>query len=444
MNNNLLEVSSVTQSFIKPDGHTQIILDRISFDLKAGEIIAILGKSGCGKSTLLRIIAGLSAPSKGKINFHHKKTDKNFGISMIFQSFALFPWLTVLENVELGLQAMDIPIKECRNSALQAINLIGLEGFESAYPRELSGGMKQRVGFARALVVNPEILLMDEPFSALDVLTSETLKNDFLDLWISKKTSLKSVIIVTHSIEEAVMMADRVLILSSNPGHIASELPINLPRPRNIQTQDFHNMVDTIYSRMVVASQEISTEIAKKVTKHTAITQNLPFISPNQLAAVTGVIISSPYNGSSDLAELVKVLRIKTIDILHIAEALSILKFATVSGNDIKLNKDGKIFANGNLEQRKRIFAKHLVANVPLAAYIVQLLYDRPDNKVPKLRLQTNLEDNLSHKEAIAALRTIIALGRYAEIFSYDDDKQVFSLENPTYVKEDVSVRATR
>ena len=250
MNNNLIELSSITQSFTKPDGHIQKILDQISFNVKEREILAILGKSGCGKSTLLRIIAGLVKPSRGKVKYNNETTDKTFGISMIFQSFALFPWLTVLENVELGLEAMDIPRMERRKKALEAIDLIGLDGFESAMPRELSGGMKQRVGFARALVVEPQVMLMDEPFSALDILTSDTLKNDFLDLWVAKKTNLKSVIIVTHSIEEAVMMADRVLILASNPGRVVSELKINLSRPRHAHTPEFQELVDQIYSKM--------------------------------------------------------------------------------------------------------------------------------------------------------------------------------------------------
>ena len=224
MNNNLIELLSVTQSFAKDDSQNQKILDQINFNVKDGEILAIVGKSGCGKSTLLRIIAKLINPSRGKVNFNYEANDKTFDISMIFQSFALFPWLTVLENVELGLEAMNIPAAERRKKALEAIDLIGLDGFESAMPRELSGGMKQRVGFARALVVNPKVILMDEPFSALDILTSNSLKNDFLDLWVAKKTGLKAVIIVTHSIEEAVMMADRVLILASNPGRVVSEL----------------------------------------------------------------------------------------------------------------------------------------------------------------------------------------------------------------------------
>ena len=431
MNNNLIELSSITQSFTKPDGNIQKILDQISFNIKEGEILAILGKSGCGKSTLLRIIAGLIKPSRGKVKYNHEATDKTFGISMIFQSFALFPWLTVLENVELGLEAMDVPRIERRKKALEAIDLIGLDGFESAMPRELSGGMKQRVGFARALVVEPKVMLMDEPFSALDILTSDTLKNDFLDLWVAKKTNLKSVIIVTHSIEEAVMMADRVLILASNPGRVVSELKINLSRPRHAHTPEFQELVDQIYTKMSEAGKQIFEDKAKKIHEHD-ITQNLIYTSPNQLAALTGTLAAPPYNGSGDLADLVKALQIKTFDVIHISEALSILKFATVTDGNIKLTKTGKLFATTELEERKRIFAEQLLKNVPLASYIVNVLNGRADNKAPKSRFLTHLEDQLSANEASTALKAIIVAGRYAELFSYDDNKQLFSLDNPT------------
>jgi NitT/TauT family transport system ATP-binding protein len=432
MSNDLIEVSSITQSFTKPDGQQQKILDKIEFNLGSGEIVALLGKSGCGKSTLLKIIAGLVSPTRGRVKFHHKLDDSSFGISMIFQSFALFPWLTVLENVELGLEALDISEFERRKKALEAINLIGLDGFESAMPRELSGGMKQRVGFARALVVGSEVLLMDEPFSALDILTSDTLKNDFLDLWVAKKTAIKSVIIVTHSIEEAVMMADRVLILAPNPGRLVSELRINLSRPRNAQSPEFRAMVDKIYSEMSTAGKLVAADDKKKKVKEHDITQHLIYISPNQLAAITSALVSSPYHGSGDLAELVKTLHIKTFEVIHIAEALGTLKFATVTDGNIKLTKIGKTFAEGDVEERKTIFARQLLANVPLASYIVNILNERPDNKAPKLRFLSHLEDQLSHDQATLALRAMILAGRYAEIFSYDDNKQVFSLDNPS------------
>jgi NitT/TauT family transport system ATP-binding protein len=351
---------------------------------------------------------------------------------MVFQSFALFPWLSVLQNVELGLEAMNISKDEREDRAVKAIDLIGLDGFESAYPRELSGGMKQRVGFARALVVNPEILLMDEPFSALDVLTADTLKNDFLELWTSKKTSLRSTVIVTHSIEEAVTMADRVLVLGSNPGRIISEIPVNLKRPRDSQSKEFRDTLALIYSKMVLASKISQAQISFDF-KESDISHNVPMISPNQLTALIGALIEPPYNGSGELSTVVNLLHINTHDMLHLTEAMSILKFAEIkSGNVITLNKEGVAFATADLESRKRIFVKHLLQNVPLAAYIVRLLQERSDHIVPKIRLQMHLEDKLTHEQASQVIKNIIRLGRYAEIFAYDDNKQVFNTENPS------------
>ncbi len=248
----LLDVANVSQTFTKGSGEIGApVLRDVSLTLKTGEIVALLGRSGCGKSTLLRIISGLAPPTSGKVKIAGKPVDGPAeGVAMVFQSFALFPWLSVLDNVEIGLRAQGVPVDETRRRALQAIDVIGLDGFESAYPKELSGGMRQRVGFARALVVQPQILLMDEPFSALDVLTAETLRTDLLDLWQEGRIPIKSILMVTHNIEEAVLMCDRVLVLSSNPGRIAAEIAIPLPQPRDRLDPEFRQLVDKIYALM--------------------------------------------------------------------------------------------------------------------------------------------------------------------------------------------------
>lgn len=430
MNNNLFELKQVSYSVAKQDGLEQKILDRISLDIKKSEIVAILGKSGCGKSTLLRIIAGIVNPTKGRTKFYQDNDEKSFGISMVFQTFALFPWMTVLENVELGLEAMNIAANERRARALKAIDQIGLDGFESAYPRELSGGMKQRVGFARALVVNPEILLLDEPFSALDVLTTQVLKNDFLELWNNKNTSLKAAVIVMHNIEEVVMMADRAIIMGSNPGCILNEIEIDLPRPRKPESADFKKLVDKIYTEMSNATHKVLSAI-KKTTDEDKISVKLPRVSPHQLAAVAHSLTLSAFNGAADLSSLAKALHVGTEEIFKIADALSILKLATIKSGAIKLNKDGKAFALGNLEQRKKIFANNLSKHVPLVSYILSILGERPDNKAKKIRFQSHIEDTLSRNDANVTMQTVIGWGRYAELFSYDDNKQIFSLDNP-------------
>ena len=251
MSAGLLEIDSVRQAFPRPDGGQLLVLDDINLDMREGEIIGLLGRSGSGKSTLLRLIAGLAQPVAGNIVYNGQPLNGPApGIAMVFQTFALFPWLTVLQNVQLGLEALGLPDAEIRQRALAAIDLIGLDGYESAYPRELSGGMRQRVGLARALVVHPNILLMDEPFSALDVLTAETLRTDLLDLWGDGKLPIKGVLIVTHNIEEAVLMCDRVLVFSRNPGHIIAEIKVTLPQPRNRLDPQFQELVERIYVAM--------------------------------------------------------------------------------------------------------------------------------------------------------------------------------------------------
>jgi len=431
MESPLLDLTSITQSFAKPEGRELKVLDDVNLTLKEGEIVGLLGKSGSGKSTLLRIIAGLINPSNGTVVFNGKPISSDaLGIAMVFQTFALFPWLTVLQNVELGLEALGVPDKEMRKRALEAIDLIGLDGYESAYPRELSGGMKQRVGFARALVVNPELLLMDEPFSALDVLTAETLKSDFLDLWTERKIPLKSVLLVTHNIEEAVFMSDRILIFSANPGRIAAEIKIDIPHPRDRQSAAFTAMVEQIYTLMTSGMQrrDFSTARTTEITIH----DKLPRVSPNQLSGLMEALASAPYNGRADIPALDQALGMGTEDILHLVEALRILKFAEVAEGDIHLTMAGQLFADADTQKRKQIFAEHLLHNIPLATYVYRVLQSRPGNHAPRIRFVTQMEDHMTEEDAIEALSAVTSWGRYAELFAYDDNTEKYSLENPS------------
>src|SRR5690242_10975283 len=284
----LLDVQHLCKSFRKPDGDQLVVLENVNLTLRRGEIVGLLGRSGSGKSTLLRVIAGLDEPSSGAVSYlGHKVSGPASGIAMVFQSFALFPWLTVLENVQLGLEALGVPDAEMRKRSLQAIDLIGLDGFESAYPRELSGGMRQRVGFARALVVHPNILLMDEPFSALDVLTAETLRTDFLDLWCEGRLPIKGVILVTHNIEEAALMCDRILVFSTNPGRIVSEIKVDLPQPRDRLDPAFQAVVERVYVALT-AKQVAAQRLAARGERFpgTGIDTILPRVSSNLLSGL--------------------------------------------------------------------------------------------------------------------------------------------------------------
>jgi NitT/TauT family transport system ATP-binding protein len=428
----LLDIHGLRQSFPRADGGEHLVLEGVELKLQQGQIVGLLGRTGSGKSTLLRVIAGLAQPSDGTITYlGHPVLAPAPGIAMVFQSFALFPWLTVLENVQLGLEALGLPEAEIRKRALAAIDLIGLDGYESAFPRELSGGMRQRVGFARALVVHPNILLMDEPFSALDVLTAETLRTDFLELWGEGKLPIKGVILVTHNIEEAVLMCDRILLFSTNPGRIISEIAVDLKQPRNRLDPQFRDLVEKIYVAMTArkaSPQPIGTTGEKTATIDTL----LPRVSANLLSGLIETLAAPPFNGKADLPVLADELSLELDELFPVSESLQLLHFAEIEGGDIKLTDAGKQFAELGMDDRKKLFQRQLLANVPLAAHVRRVLQERANHIAPKSRFLDELEDHMSEEDAEATLRAITAWGRFAEIYAYDDDSGTFSLENPT------------
>src|SRR5438477_10110799 len=303
MNGPLLRTEARSKTYQTPDHHARLVLDHIDFTLRDGEIVAILGKSGSGKSTFLRILAGLVPPSEGAVEYRGiPVTQPVHGIAMVFQSYALFPWLTVLGNVELGLEALGVSGAERRRRAVSAIDVIGLDGFESAYPKELSGGMRQRVGFARALVVNPDILLLDEPFSSLDVLTAETLRGDLLDLWDANRIPTKGIVLVSHNIEEAVEVADRILIFSSDPGRIRADIPVALPRPRVADSAGFRQIVDQVYTLLTTVPGRDVRRGARPAP--IGIGYRLPDAAVQQLAGLIDSLSEAPYHGRADLPQL--------------------------------------------------------------------------------------------------------------------------------------------
>jgi NitT/TauT family transport system ATP-binding protein len=429
----LLDVSHVSQTYLKGSGEVgQPVLDDVSLTLREGEIVGLLGRSGCGKSTLLRIIAGLAKPTSGAVKFQGQEVSGPAeGVAMVFQSFALYPWLSVLDNVELGLRAQGEKLEETRKRALAAIDLIGLDGFESAYPKELSGGMRQRVGFARALVVHPKILLMDEPFSALDVLTAETLRTDLLDLWSEGRMPIKSILMVTHNIEEAVLMCDRILVLASNPGRIAAEIKVPLQHPRNRLDPDFRQLVDAIYGRMTQRPDAKPVAGRESSLPGTGLAMALPRVSTNSLAGLIEELAAPPYNGRADLPHLADSLQLEIDDLFPLAETLQLLRFAELEEGDIKLTQAGKRFADAEVDQRKKMVGDHLLAYVPLAARIKRVLDERPSHRAPATRFREEIEDYMSEDYAERTLRSVINLGRYGELFAYDENAQAFSLENP-------------
>ena len=429
-NADLLVVRKVRKAFKKSAGAEQVVLADVDVSLREGEIVGLLGRSGSGKSTLLRIIAGLIAPSAGEVIYQGQRLQGPAdGVAMVFQTFALFPWLTVLENTEIGLEARGVPEIETMKRALHAIDLIGLDGYESAYPRELSGGMRQRVGFARALVVHPKILLMDEPFSALDVLTAETLRTDFLDLWMEKRMPIKSVLLVTHNIEEAVFMCDRIMIFSSNPGRVIAEIKVPFAHPRNRLDPAFRQLVDDIYARMT-ARPTTPTGAAEK-SPTLGLFDRVPRVGTNVMSGLMETVAGQPYGGRADLPAIAATLQLEVDELFPIAEALQILGFAELAQGDIHLTAAGKHFAESDTETRKRIFAERVLRLVPFAAHIRKVLDERPGHRAPRVRFEAELEDHLAEEDAQSTLLAIIGWARYGELFSYDDEAEMFSLENP-------------
>jgi NitT/TauT family transport system ATP-binding protein len=425
----VIDIRKVCMAFSKPSGEPLPVLANIDVSIKEGEIVGLLGRSGSGKSTLLRIAGGLLKATSGEVLYLGARlAGPAEGIAIVFQNFALYPWLTVLENVELGLDALSRPADEVRRRAMSAIDLIGLDGFQSAYPRELSGGMRQRVGFARAIVSDPALLLMDEPFSALDVLTAETLRTDFLDLWTARQLPTKAVLTVTHNIEEAVLMCDRILVLAANPGHIAAEIKVPLPQPRDRLDAAFHSIVDEIYS---ILTSRMAESIGAQKQMHGGLVQLLPRVSVNRLSGFAEALNAPPYSGQAELAGIAGPLALEINDLFQIAEALHILEFAEFKDGTIKLTTAGRVFAQSEPEERKRLFREHLLRFVPLAAHIRQVLEEREGRIAPRERFELELEDHLSQSDAETTLRAIIGWGRYAELFVYDDKTRRFSVPPP-------------
>jgi NitT/TauT family transport system ATP-binding protein len=425
----LLRTDAVSKTYRMPDHLGRLVLDHLDFTLSDGEIVAILGKSGSGKSTFLRILAGLVPPSDGMVEYRGHKVDAPVqGIAMVFQSYALFPWLTVLGNVELGLEALGVSGVERRRRAVDAIDVIGLDGFETAYPKELSGGMRQRVGFARALVVNPDILLLDEPFSSLDVLTAETLRGDLLDLWDANRIPTKGIVIVSHNIEEAVEVADRILIFSSDPGRIRADIPVTLPRPRASDSAGFRQIVDQVYTLLTTMPGRDGRRGTRP--EPIGIGYRLPDASVQQLSGLIDSLSEAPFHGRADLPLLADEESLVMDELFPLIETLQLLGFAHVSAGDIELTPLGRTYAEADMLARKQLFAEAVPKHVPLAAHIRRVLDERPGHRAPAARFLRELEDHLSESEAQRVLDTVINWGRHAEIFSYDSDTEVLSLEN--------------
>ncbi|MCS7173992.1 MAG: nitrate/sulfonate/bicarbonate ABC transporter ATP-binding protein [Armatimonadetes bacterium] len=417
----LLEAREVTVAFERPEGQI-VVLDRISLTLRDMEILALVGPSGCGKSTLLRVLAGLLRPTQGEVRYQGEVVrGPHPGIAMVFQTFALFPWMTVLENVELGLRARGVPPAERRRRALAAIDLIGLDGFESAYPKELSGGMRQRVAFARALVVGPDVLLMDEPFSALDALTAENLRTDLLELWLQRRIPTRAMVLVTHNIEEAVFLSDRVVVLSTTPARILGEVRPELPHWRDREAPEFRQRVDEVYE-LLAGDRQRRLVHARPL---------IPRLPPAPVGLITGLVeLVHDADGRVDLPELAAELQMDIEDLLPAVEAAELLGFLSSQDGDLVLTEEGRALAEASVQAKKEVFRKAFLSRVRTAQEILEVLRHRRPPRMSAEFFLDLLERHFSAEESRRQLGVLTDWGRYAEAFAYDETTGEFYLES--------------
>ena len=416
MNQTIVSLKGVVKSFSSADGAPRVVLDNVDFTLREREIVALLGQSGSGKSTLLRIMAGLVMADGGDVLYRGQPLyGPARGISMVFQSFALFPWLTVQQNVEIGLEARGVPAAEREKRAEKVIVMIGLSGFEGALPRELSGGMRQRVGIARALVVDPDVLLMDEAFSALDVLTGERLRDDILELLEEEQISTKAILVVSHNIQEAIMMADRVLIFASDPGRVRYEMRVDLPRPRDADSPEVRMLVDEIYA--VMTAGRVRTG---KTVEPLRLDERLPEADIGLMEGLLERLMDDPFLGHADLPQLGEETELTDEELLPAAEALALLEFVLLEGGDMAVTDLGKQYVAAEYDERQALFAKQLLKRVPLAAHIQHSLLQDPSGELKEEHFLALLRDSLDKEEAERVLNVAIEWGRHGEVYRYN------------------------
>ena len=418
----IIEARKLEKSYPQPDGSRIQVIAATDLAIYPGQIITLLGASGSGKSTLLRILTGLSPASAGSVYWHGQPVQgESLNVSIVFQSFALFPWLTVLENVEAPLEARGMPPIERHKRALRIIDAVGLDGFETAYPKELSGGMKQRVGVARALVVEPEVLFMDEPFSALDVLTAETLRGELLELWLDRKIPTRAIFIVTHNIEEAVVLADRIIVLGRNPAHIHADFKVDLPQPRDRKSAHFIELVDSIYRILTRPDHKDETSPPRTYGAGPAVRPKaimLPHTRPGGLAGLLEIL--ADHGGRADLHKLADELSLEVDALLPSVDTAVLLGFLRVEEGDAIITPEGQAFAQADIQARKAIFRKVALANVPLLRQMEQALKAKADRTLSDEFFRDLLDEHFSEDESRRQLETAIQWGRYAEIFDYD------------------------
>lgn len=418
----IIEARGVAKSFAQRDSQAIEVIAATDMAIYPGQIVALLGPSGSGKSTLLRILAGLEKPSMGQVLWHRQPLDRQKpNVAIVFQSFALFPWLTVLENVESPLQARGIGAIPRRKRALKILDTVGLDGFETAYPKELSGGMKQRVGFARALVVEPEVLFMDEPFSALDVLTAENLRSQLLELWLGKQMPTRAIFFVTHNIEEAVFLADRVIVIGRNPARIRADFEVKLVHPRDHNSELFISLVDHTYKALTRPEMEVLPPVEPQ--PRVAAERKYPMLPHARPDAIAGLLeMLSDRGGQDDLYRLAGEFGMEADDLLPLVEAAALLHLVRIHEGDVEITSEGQRFATADILTQKELFRAAALENVALLKQMDQALRAKSDHTMPDAFFLGILDDHFTDEEAQRQLETAIHWGRFAEIFDYNSD----------------------
>jgi NitT/TauT family transport system ATP-binding protein len=402
------------------------VLEDINLDIRPNEVVALIGPSGCGKSTILRVFAGLIQPTKGQVRYRGEQQEGlNTHVSIVFQSFALYPWKTVEGNVEMVLRAKGLGPAEIKDKTKHAIHMVGLEGFEVAYPRELSGGMKQRVGIARALSVNPEILFMDEPFSQVDALTAEGLRAEVLDIWDEPNTNPSSILMVSHDIKEVAYMANRIVVLSANPGRIRTIVENPLPRPRDMRSPEFLQLVDQLHD--IITSAELPDIAITRVepSVESDLIEPLPYV---QNADMLGLLeFLETQGGACDLFLVVTSTHVPFDKVLTIVKGLEMLELVDTPKRKVLFTPLGQRFVQGTMNERKQIWRGQLMKMKLFR--VVQGLLELNNGHLPKEELIHEISVRLPMENSEHTFHTLVAWGRFGGAFAYHKDKEILTFE---------------
>ena len=415
----------------------RLVLKDISLAVQPGQVLAILGPSGCGKSTLLRSLIGLISPTKGQVLAHGMPLEGvHPGVSLVFQNFALLPWLTVQENISVALNGLGLSEDVGRKRVASCIDVVGLEGFEEAYPKELSGGMKQRVGIARALARGPELLCMDEPFSALDVFTAESLRSEVYRLWSGGGSklpfSLKSVIIITHMIEEAVFLADRIVVMGARPGRIRQIILNDVPHPREYLSPPFSRLVHKLHD--IIAREdtdESAAEPASEESRSAALLspEPIPSVGPSQIFGLMEIL--RDHAARMDVFNLDQLTDYDFGQTLAVIKAGEMLEFLDTPKNDVILTDLGRQFLEADVNGRKVLFRRQL-EKLTTFRFVRQLLEEAQGHELTKEIVEEELCVRLCTEDIPKLIEIIINWGRYAELFGYSPDAERLYLDQPS------------